>query len=376
MASPFFEIRSSEKAGLGVFAISAIPAGTPLLSEPALLHIPLPAARLLDSAIASAFSALPEASQSAILALSNPPLKHSSAISRIYRGNAVSPAANSTAIFPTLARVNHSCVPNASLDFTPATHAATVSSYSNVDTTLPPPPPPHANLFAAQDIAAGDEITFAYLDHIACMPRSYRRFLLQLNWRFDCLCHACAVAGGTEDGGAEAAASDSRRARAYTLLARLTAFGLPAISVRALVARGFEVGDLYGSEPEWDRAIGGVWVPPRVEIAGWAGVEECVGAWAEAGEALEVEGAVGQDVADVWKGLVDFGCRLLEAGMVAPGAFETHEGMKVDLQQCADRGLRAWRRCRPDGHAAVEAWKESMRQWATTQGFALGSTAV
>ncbi|KAJ6593303.1 hypothetical protein B0H19DRAFT_889575, partial [Mycena capillaripes] len=70
------------------------------------------------------------------------------------------------ALFPTLCRANHACVPNAYYAFCKDTCAG--------------------RLFALRAIAEGEEITIGYTDLLA--PRETRRARLQAGYGFNCEC--------------------------------------------------------------------------------------------------------------------------------------------------------------------------------------------
>ncbi|KAJ6520730.1 hypothetical protein B0H19DRAFT_845144, partial [Mycena capillaripes] len=75
------------------------------------------------------------------------------------------PGTRFAALFPTLCRANHACVPNA--------------YYAHL----------RGRLFALRAIAQGEEITIGYTDLLA--PRETRRARLQAGYGFNCECATC-----------------------------------------------------------------------------------------------------------------------------------------------------------------------------------------
>ncbi|KAH7101851.1 hypothetical protein BKA62DRAFT_770332 [Auriculariales sp. MPI-PUGE-AT-0066] len=85
-----------------------------------------------------------------------------------------------TAVFQTLSRVNHSCVPNSAFDW----------SYVHFQ-----------GMFRAlQDIAVGDEITASYLGKNNLSSTALRRKALKTKYEFECTCKRC---GNTEEQSSE-----------------------------------------------------------------------------------------------------------------------------------------------------------------------------
>ncbi|KAF2657255.1 SET domain-containing protein [Lophiostoma macrostomum CBS 122681] len=89
------------------------------------------------------------------------------------------------ALFPTIARCNHSCIPNAQANWHPALSAF--------------------NVHALRDIAAHEEICLSYLEERG-EGRDARRRVLSEGYGFECACEACGwdaegEAGEEDDGG-------------------------------------------------------------------------------------------------------------------------------------------------------------------------------
>ena len=121
----------------------------------------------------------------------------------IFRTNAYPTAGGEGGLFPLFARFNHACTPNVSHRWCPAD-------------SVPADGGPGAGggvraVFAARDIAAGEELLNSYIEPAA--PRHERRAALRAQFGFDCTCAACALG----DDAATLRESDRRRARAGAL---------------------------------------------------------------------------------------------------------------------------------------------------------------
>ncbi|KAI8308201.1 SET domain-containing protein 5 [Colletotrichum sp. SAR11_240] len=183
-----FTVRQAAGKGLGVFAAKPIPRGQRVLADRALLTL-LPSetsANILRQA-----HALPTAGQKSLLSLSLNPgkagvlswaeslwqsktspgrtvLNHT--ILNIFRNNNFNIGDETQALFPQVARLNHSCVPNAQGNFNKKLDAFTVH--------------------ATRDIKPEEEITISYLDeHLGL--RQARQDHLQDGYGFLCDCAAC-----------------------------------------------------------------------------------------------------------------------------------------------------------------------------------------
>jgi hypothetical protein len=130
-----------------------------------------------------------------------------------------------SAVYATISRINHSCLPNA--------HASWNANAG------------HETVYAIKPIAAGDEITVAY-DQGG--PRELRRAYLRDEHGFECACRACFLPP------AELQASDARRALIMQLDAALASVfnrtAHPADALRdcrvLLLALEGEYGACYG----------------------------------------------------------------------------------------------------------------------------------
>jgi hypothetical protein len=76
-----------------------------------------------------------------------------------------------SAVYATLARINHSCAPNARQEHVISTGDERV--------------------VASRDIAAGEEVNISYID--ICQPTSRRREQLLASYRFNCVCKSCSA---------------------------------------------------------------------------------------------------------------------------------------------------------------------------------------
>lgn len=100
------------------------------------------------------------------------------------------------AVFLTVARLNHSCVPNAQ---------------GNLNTALPGS---QFTIHALREIADGEEITISYL-HDELAIRSARQRRLQESYGFECACGICSI----EDSGERHEQSQQRRLKIQEMLA-------------------------------------------------------------------------------------------------------------------------------------------------------------
>jgi len=207
------DVRSAGAKGLGVFAKKLIPRGTRIFSERPLLTIHghdastlYPAVKLLSTKDRDAFMALSSfrdretdfmrwsvvlahTAQNTISSLLgglvgkkafSPPNKrnslkdHVEALS-IFRSNSfnISPRLG-TSLFPKIARLNHSCLPNAQGNFNE--------------------PLGRFNVHATRDIEADEEVSLNYLPETGAL-RNVRVDKLSRGYGFDCVCPACDMDG-------------------------------------------------------------------------------------------------------------------------------------------------------------------------------------
>ncbi|OLN97537.1 N-lysine methyltransferase SMYD2-A [Colletotrichum chlorophyti] len=180
-----WEIRPSPGKGLGLFALRAIPKGTRIVDESPLFTIDPGelvkgqgfAFGAIATAVDAAFSGLNATARAAYLSCPEHRGADDAGWSRealIFRTNGYTMAGGGAiGIFPRIAKVNHSCRPNA----------------GNVDVGG------RRVIWAGREIAAGEEVTTTYAP-LAQATEERRARLAQ--WGFRCDCRACA---GREDDG-------------------------------------------------------------------------------------------------------------------------------------------------------------------------------
>lgn len=224
-----YEVRAAGVKGLGVFATQLISRGTRILSERALLTIPHRGDGAGAGAVLHGLGALSLLQKGALLALSRGAPRRDVAMLRwgqvawhrtlaafgalwprfdahaptppetpgfalrigehvqilaIFRSNAFDIGADRQAVFPRIARINHSCVPNAQGHF----HEGLGK----------------LNIHATRDILGGEEVMISYLKETGVALRSQRRAKLLEGYGFDCDCPAC-------DAGSERGREGERR---------------------------------------------------------------------------------------------------------------------------------------------------------------------
>ncbi|KAK1976401.1 TPR domain-containing protein [Colletotrichum cereale] len=240
-----FAIRQAAGKGLGVFASKPILRGQRILTDQALLTISssdsgsiLQQAHLLSTAGRKSLLSLSvNPSKSSVLSWLESIWRSKSAprstisnhtVLNIFRNNNFNIGNQIQALFPQVARLNHSCVPNSQGNFNQALNAFTIH--------------------ATRDIGKEEEITISYLDeHLGL--RDSRQSALQDGYGFVCGCSACNPA--TSEAGearrmeikdrlerfAEAASEDPND-EFEMMLALLDAYDVEAI-------RGREVSTMY-----------------------------------------------------------------------------------------------------------------------------------
>lgn len=168
-----FTIEAIPSKGKGLVASKAIPAGTLLISEPPLFTTAsLTNAETIEKDLGAIVRALPREGQKAFLFLHNNFPGQPNPFSNIIRSNGYPLGPNSEVggIFPLIARMNHSCRPNAQHAWNDKLGRQTV--------------------YAVRDVAAGDELTLSYHNG---GPSSERRAALKQFFGFDCACELCAL---------------------------------------------------------------------------------------------------------------------------------------------------------------------------------------
>ena len=211
------EVRSIPGRGKGVIATLPIAKGQRLLVDEARIvasaRFPSRVSHAQGQTLFNtALSRLPEADQEAILALDRS--LSGSAIESVMKTNAfacqVSDAGTDDAymcLFPSVARINHACRPNAHARFHPGTLSMEIK--------------------ALKAIEAGEEITISYgkLD----LPHAARQQLYQDGWNFTCTCALC------EAPRAHIVSSDARRVRFQQLREQLGSLTAETYDARRIV---------------------------------------------------------------------------------------------------------------------------------------------
>jgi len=185
-----FEIRNSGNGkGLGGFAKRKILKGEVIVAEPPLLKIPDSAIGSLDEAMHFAnteFKKLSEIDKKRVLSLFNAFPERG--VSGIIQSNAL-PTDDGGGLFPTLARFNHACNPNANQSW--------ISKKNE------------QRVYAVRDIEQGEEIFYKYIPALF-MTYSERHSVLSQHFRFECKCMHCESLSQNSD---KKAKSDSNRSR-------------------------------------------------------------------------------------------------------------------------------------------------------------------
>lgn len=178
-----FVITPIEGKGLGWVASQAVEIGTRIHAEVPLLMLDNPRVNAhthvaSTHVLLDAFKALSPAAQQAFWDLSQNASRWPGAktVEGIWMTNAMQTAnGTSEAVFPTIARVNHSCESNAVYKWNGALGKMTVH--------------------AIKRIAPGDEITVSYGFRGSAMLRAQRQQRLRRQFGFDCACSKCRLSG-------------------------------------------------------------------------------------------------------------------------------------------------------------------------------------
>ncbi|KAH8194704.1 hypothetical protein TruAng_011138 [Truncatella angustata] len=168
-----FTIESIPSKGKGLIAAKPIPAGTLLISEPPLFTTAsLTNADTIEKDLGVIIRGLPKDRQRAFLSLHNNFPGQPNPFSNIIRSNGYPLGPNSEVggVFPLIARLNHSCRPNAQHSWNSKLGAQTVH--------------------ALRDVAAGEELTLSYHNG---GPSADRRAALSQFFNFDCACELCSL---------------------------------------------------------------------------------------------------------------------------------------------------------------------------------------
>ncbi|KAK2000133.1 SET domain-containing protein 5 [Colletotrichum falcatum] len=185
-AEGIWEVRPSPGKGLGMFALQTIQAGTRIIDESPLFTIDPGrlvtgqgfAFAAIAAAIDEAFAALNATARAEFLScpehrdLDDEADAAWSREALVFRTNAYTMTGGTVGIFPRIAKVNHSCRPNAGM-----------ASIGGGDEG-----PAKRVVYAARDIRAGEEVTVTYVP-LAQATDERRARLVQ--WGFTCDCAAC-----------------------------------------------------------------------------------------------------------------------------------------------------------------------------------------
>lgn len=171
-ASHSIQIKPSPIRGLGLFALKPFAAGVAILREASLLPIVKTNSWLLKE---TSFNLSPPDKQAVFSPLHShcvckPPPCFETPFMRIWNDNSFSlPQVNYTCVYEVASRLNHSCIPNATVGFTPNDVMVVRTS---------------------RDIKEGEEITIQYTGYKGGNKKS-RRAVLQKKYGFICRCNSC-----------------------------------------------------------------------------------------------------------------------------------------------------------------------------------------
>ncbi|OCK81202.1 SET domain-containing protein [Lepidopterella palustris CBS 459.81] len=168
-SSDLFTLQLIPNKGKGLVAACSIHPGTLLISETPLFAI---GSSATERDLATHVRSLPKESQRAFLSLHNSRAGKGDPFSNIVRTNAypLGPGSDIGGIFPLIARINHSCRPNAQHAWNAKLSRETV--------------------YSVRPIAAGDEITLSYSSG---GPSIERRKALKEMFGFECACEVCSL---------------------------------------------------------------------------------------------------------------------------------------------------------------------------------------
>jgi len=343
-ATALYTVRPSPSKGLGAFATAPIPSGSLILAEPPTIILMQEAHAIRDADIEATLPTLSEAQRTAFAALSAPPTQYQSELLRKFMGNSMSPAGlpGTTCLCLQIARFNHSCDPNAEMAWNPFTGSF--------------------NLYAIRAISADEEIVWNYIPGSNYMPRSYRRFLHFLNWRFVCTCAKCAGDGMSEPSRNR---EDAQRERMYSLRNALQGFELEALGRDEIRARGIDVEETW-APGELDAILDGLWQPPRPSSLP-ADLKDMdakaqFGAWIQLADLMEDAGICGKELALARLNAVDVAIGQMEGG---GREGEVNIGM---VDQCVERAMRGIYASRPPGGPDVRAFEAMKERWVGLRG--------
>lgn len=232
-----YEVRETEFKGQGVFATQNISPGTVIVQEGRLMEVAKTGDEYTQHDLEDAFAVLLESERQSVLALSassrpaDEPL-----LTQIMKSNAFGDG-TSTWLHPTICRINHSCIPN-------ATSHHDECCLGDV-----------AQIIAEREICAGEEICISYNSqmHELCTAKE-RSVLLRNQYGFNCYCPACSpLATKDVTTKQQQHISDTRRRLIAELLHRLTGLHFPP-HARQIMQSISTTGDDIMSVPKEDLA--------------------------------------------------------------------------------------------------------------------------
>ncbi|KAI8722452.1 MYND-type zinc finger protein samB [Fusarium sp. LHS14.1] len=171
VGTAMYAIRDVPDKGKGLIATKPIPRGTRILAEPPLFRSPMTDDRAVKDEILNKVNSLHPAHKATFFALTSlQKYEADHPAWGIFCSNALKEVQGMYGLYPTAARINHSCVPNA--------HYARNNALGKL------------TIHAVKDIAEGDEITIFYLN--VYNIRAERQKKLR---GFTCTCSLCSLEG-------------------------------------------------------------------------------------------------------------------------------------------------------------------------------------
>ncbi|KAK3702041.1 hypothetical protein LTR37_015155 [Vermiconidia calcicola] len=179
-----YAVKPSPDKGLGVFATKPIKSGTVIVRDHVIMKIRRPECDVTSQQVQGAFDALSKEDQAAFMALHEGNLPYKTKLLRIYKANAFGDEVHAW-VYLKLARLNHSCAPNA--EITETDNEADVK------------------VVALKPIQKGEEVLISYNGALEEGSKRERAMVTKENHGFECNCSVCSLTGE------EAMLSDGRR---------------------------------------------------------------------------------------------------------------------------------------------------------------------
>lgn len=180
----FYEIRDTGHKGRGAFALNNIPAGTRILVEDALFIIEKAENDINLNDVLSKLATLPVDTRrcfeslpfSAGLATSP---RHVQQYGRFHMNKFAIPGSGGWGCFAQASRFNKSCLPNCAISTTKQGAK---------------------QLYVTQNVSAGEELTFAYVEGLQYMTTAERQYFLRPQFDGEpCLCEVCSLPAGQRE---------------------------------------------------------------------------------------------------------------------------------------------------------------------------------